>query len=42
MPNSLGIPEWEQLGIPEVDEAEPEDAGRGHVHLLYNDTTEEE
>lgn len=28
--NSLGTPEWEQLGIPEDDEAEPNDAGGDH------------
>lgn len=29
-PASPGIPEWDKLGIPEDDEAEPEDAGESH------------
>lgn len=29
-PESPGTPEWDILGIPEDDEAEPEDAGDGH------------
>lgn len=30
MPNSPLEPEWEQLGIPVDDNAEPEDAGVAH------------
>lgn len=29
MTESLGTPEWDELKIPEDDEAEPEDAGHG-------------
>lgn len=28
-PESPGIPEWDVLGIPENNEAEPPDAGHG-------------
>ena len=27
---SPGVPEWDELGIPEKDDAEPEDAGAQH------------
>lgn len=30
MTHHYGKPEWEQLGIPEIDHAEPEDAGGDH------------
>ena len=28
-PESPGTPEWDVLGVPEDDKAEPEDAGHG-------------
>lgn len=32
MSEQLTIPEWEELGIPVVDDAEPEDAEPTHEH----------
>lgn len=29
---SPGLPEWEELGIPEDDQAEPDDADVPHTH----------